>query len=321
MTRILIADDHDVVRSGVRRIIEDQPGWSVVAEATDGKDAIAQAIATKPDVAILDYRLPLIDGIEATRQIRRRVPKVEVLIFTMHDDEELLREVLVAGARGYVLKSDAAQHLISAVQSLADHKPFFTDRASEVLLDTFLTKAGQVKPTLTGREQVVVQLVAEGHTNKEIAAVLGISIKTVETHRAAVMRKLDLTSTAALVRYAVRRKWSHRPLNRFVGAPIDTRWWRAEILILGLRTGYLRACLGSMHGTAVDEVPWVRFPWSAHLVGCGRVVSHRVEQAIERCHQPGLLGLRARPLQHDETDDESTDTTQAQLNVSPSSRL
>ena len=206
MTRILIADDHDVVRSGIRRIIEDQPGWSVVAEATDGKDAVAQAIATKPDVAILDYRLPLIDGIEATRQIRRHVPKVEVLIFTMHDDEELLRELLVAGARGYVLKSDAAQHLISAIQSLAEHKPFFTDRTSQVLLDTFLTKAGQVKPILTGREQVVVQLVAEGHTNKEIAAVLGISIKTVETHRAAVMHKLTLTSSAALVRYAVRNK-------------------------------------------------------------------------------------------------------------------
>ena len=204
MTRILIADDHDVVRSGIRRIIEDQPGWSVVAEATDGKDAIAKAIATKPDVAILDYRLPLIDGIEATRQIRRHVPKVEVLIFTMHDDEELLRELLVAGARGYVLKSDAGQHLISAVQSLADHKPFFTERVSEVLLDSFLTKAGQVKPILTGREQVVVQLVAEGHTNKEIAAVLGISIKTIETHRASIMRKLDLTSSAALVRYAIR---------------------------------------------------------------------------------------------------------------------
>ena len=204
MTRILIADDHDVVRSGVRRILEDQPGWTVVAEAADGKDAIAQAVATKPDVAILDYRLPLLDGIEATRHIRRRTPNVEVLIFTMHDDEELLRELLVAGARGYVLKSDAGQHLISAVQSLADHKPFFTDRVSQVLLDTFLTKAGQVKPILTGREQVVVQLVAEGHTNKEIAAVLGISIKTVETHRAALMRKLDLTSTAALVRYAIR---------------------------------------------------------------------------------------------------------------------
>ena len=204
MTRILLADDHDVVRTGVRHIIEDQPGWSVVAEAADGKDAIAQAAATKPDVAILDYRLPLIDGIEATRQIRRRVPSIEVLIFTMHDDESLLHEALSAGARSYVQKSDAAQHLISAIQSLAEHKPYFTDRASQVLLKNFLTEADKVKRTLTDREQVVVQLVAEGHSNKEAAAVLNVSIKTVESHRSTIMRKLDLTSSAALVRYAVR---------------------------------------------------------------------------------------------------------------------
>ncbi len=206
MTRILIADDHDVVRTGVRRIIEDHPGWTVVAEAANGKDAIAQAITTTPDVAILDYRLPLIDGIEATRQIRRRVPSVEVLIFTMHDDEVLLRELLAAGARGYVLKSDAGQHLISAVQSLAVHKSFFTGRASELLLDTFLSRVKGIDRPLTDREQGIVKLIAEGHTNKEIAAVLGISIKTVETHRASLMRKLDLGSMAALVRYAVRNK-------------------------------------------------------------------------------------------------------------------
>ena len=204
MTRILIADDHDVVRSGVRHLIEDQPGWSVVAEAADGKDAVAQAIATKPDVAILDYRLPLLDGIEVTRQIRRRVPTVEVLIFTMHDDESLLHEALSAGARSYVQKSDAGLHLISAVQSLAEHKPYFTDRASQVLLKNFLTEADKVKHILTGREQVVVQLVAEGHSNKEAAAVLNVSIKTIESHRSSIMRKLDLTSSAALVRYAVR---------------------------------------------------------------------------------------------------------------------
>jgi len=204
MTRILIADDHAVVRTGVRHILEDQPGWSVVAEAADGKDAVAQAIATKPDVAVLDYRLPLLDGIEVTRQIRRRVPMVEVLLFTMHDDESVLHEALSAGARSYVQKSDAALHLISAVQSLAEHKPYFTDRASQVLLKNFLTEADKVKHILTGREQVVVQLVAEGHSNKEAAAVLNVSIKTIETHRSTIMRKLDLTSSAALVRYAVR---------------------------------------------------------------------------------------------------------------------
>ena len=204
MTCILIADDHAVVRSGVRRVIEAHPGWSVVAEATNGKDAVAQAITTKPDVAILDYRLPLLDGIEATRQIRRRAPSVQVLIFTMHDDENLLREALSAGARSYVQKSDAGQHLISAVQSLAEHKPYFTDRASQVLLKNFLTEADKVQHILTDREQVVVQLVAEGHSNKEAATVLNVSIKTIESHRSSIMRKLDLTSSAALVRYAVR---------------------------------------------------------------------------------------------------------------------
>jgi DNA-binding NarL/FixJ family response regulator len=206
MTRILIADDHAVVRSGVRRIIEDQPGWTVVVEAGDGKDAIAQAIATNPDVAILDYRLPLIDGIEATRQIRRHVPSAEVLIFTLHDDEKLLRDLLAAGARGYVLKSDAAQHLISAVQALADHKPFFTARASELLLATFLDKAQRIRPPLSDRQQSIVKLIAEGHSNKKIAAVLNLSIKTVETHRASILRKLGVTSTAAVVRYAIRNK-------------------------------------------------------------------------------------------------------------------
>jgi DNA-binding NarL/FixJ family response regulator len=204
MTRILIADDHPVVRSGVRRILADYPGWSVVAEATNGKDAIAQAIATKPDVAVLDYMLPLIDGIEATRQIRQHVPKVEVLIFTLHDTEGLLRELINAGARGYVLKSDAQQHLISAVQSLAVHKPYFTDRASQVLLESLLSS--RVKQPLTDREQTIVRLVAEGHSNKQIARLLNINVKTVETHRASIRRKLDLDSTADLVRYAVRNK-------------------------------------------------------------------------------------------------------------------
>jgi DNA-binding NarL/FixJ family response regulator len=205
MVRLLIADDHDVVRSGLRSILEDRPGWSVVAEAADGKQAILKSITEKPDIAILDYSLPLINGIEATRQIRLRAPSVEVLIFTMHDNETLLRELLRAGARGYLLKSDAERYLFSAVEALVAHKPFFTDRASETLLDTFL-RSKHKDDVLTSRERGIVQLVAEGHSNKEIASVLNISIKTVETHRAAVMRKLNLTSSAALVRYAVRNK-------------------------------------------------------------------------------------------------------------------
>ena len=211
MTRILIADDHAVVRSGVRRILEDHRNWSVVAEAANGKEAIAEAIATNPDIAILDHSLPLIDGLEVTRQIRQRVPNVEVLIFTMHDNETLLRGMVKAGARGYVLKSDAQQHLISAVQSLAAHKPYFASQACEGVLETLGTDGRQFDQPLTSRERGIVQLVAEGHSNKQIANLLSISVKTVETHRASIMRKLGLGSMAALVRYAVRNKRVDRP--------------------------------------------------------------------------------------------------------------
>jgi DNA-binding NarL/FixJ family response regulator len=177
-----------------------------VAEATDGKEAVLKAIATKPDVAVLDYSLPVLNGVEATRQIRARVPETEVLIFTMHESETLMRELLQAGARGYLLKSDARQFLITAVQSLAAHKPFFTSRVSETLLESFLTTTEGDRGILTARERTVVQLIAEGRTNKQIASVLNISLKTVETHRATAMRKLNLTSTAGVVRYAIRNQ-------------------------------------------------------------------------------------------------------------------
>jgi len=206
MIRILIADDHEVVRSGLRKILEAQPNWEVVAEAGDGKDAIHKAAETRPDVAVLDYSLPLVNGIEATRQIRARLPKTEVLIFTMHDNETLIQELLKAGARGYLLKSDAKRHLIGAIESLAAHKPFFTAKVSEALLDSFLARPSREGSTLTNRERGVVQLIAEGHTNKQIANILNISLKTVETHRAAIMRKLNLSSSAALVRYAIRNR-------------------------------------------------------------------------------------------------------------------
>src|SRR5688572_10559214 len=205
MVRLLIADDHDVVRSGLRSIHEDREGWSVVAEAADGKQAIAKSISEKPDIAILDYSLPLINGLEVTRQIRLRVPRVEVLIFTLHDDDWLLRDLLRAGARGYLLKSDAERYLFAAVEALIARKPFFTDSASETLLNKFL-RAKPKDDVLTNRERGVVQLVAEGLSHKMIASVLNISVKTVETHRGAVMRKLGLTSSAALVRYAVRNR-------------------------------------------------------------------------------------------------------------------
>ena len=204
MTRILIADDHPVVRSGVRSIIESHAGWTVVAEAADGKDAVAKAIATQPDVAILDYALPVLNGIEATQQIRQRVPTVEVLIFTMHNTEDLLRQSFNVGARGYVLKSDPQQQLVSAIEALAMHRPFVRDAAAQIRLRGFLSRTCRVERRLTGREQTIVRLVTQGHSNKQIANLVNFSVKTVETHRATVMRKLDLGSTAALVCYAIR---------------------------------------------------------------------------------------------------------------------
>jgi len=204
--RILIADDHDVVRSGVRAILEGQAGWEVVGEAEDGKAAIDQALATHPDVVVLDYSLPVLNGIEVTRQIRTRVPGAEVLIFTMHDTATLVREVLEAGAKGFLLKSDAKKFLIAAVESLAAHKPFFTGKVSEALLASYLSSGKTSDSFLTAREKSVVQLIAEGQTNKKIAEVLSISPKTVETHRATAMRKLNVDTTAALIRYAIRNK-------------------------------------------------------------------------------------------------------------------
>jgi DNA-binding NarL/FixJ family response regulator len=206
MIRILIADDHEVVRSGLLKILESQEKWEVVGEASDGKEAVAKALELKPDIAILDYALPLVNGIDATRQIRARLPRTEVLIFTMHDSETLIRDLLAAGARGFLVKSDASRFLLAAVESLALHKPFFTANVSEALLDSFLKRPGHDQSALTPRERVVVQLIAEGHSNKQIANLLNISLKTVETHRAAVMRKLNLPSSASLVRYAIRNR-------------------------------------------------------------------------------------------------------------------
>lgn len=206
MTRILIADDHAVVRSGLRTILEAHPNCEVVAEASDGKEAISKAIEAEPDVAVIDYSLPIVNGIEVTRQIRARLPKTEVLIFTMHDNQTLIEDVLKAGARGCLLKSEANANLIGAIEALAAHKPFFTANVSEALLSSYVKGSKRAVSPLTDRERTIVQLIAEGHSNKEIAQLLGIRRKTVETHRAAVMRKLNLSSLAALVRYAIRNK-------------------------------------------------------------------------------------------------------------------
>ena len=204
MTTILIADDHDVVRFGLQAFLREQPGWDVVAEAADGKEAVAQAIKTTPDVAIIDYSLPFLNGVEVTKQIRQHSPNTAVLIFTMHDNSNLIHDLLQAGALGYVLKTDIQRLLVSAIDTVAQHKPFFTGTAIDATLHAFRTK-GRASP-LTVRERCVVQLIAEGHTNKKIAALLGLSVKTVEHHRAAAHQKLKLHSPAELVRYAIRNE-------------------------------------------------------------------------------------------------------------------
>jgi DNA-binding NarL/FixJ family response regulator len=209
MLRILLADDHDIVRRGLRELLEQQPGWFVCAEAANGREAVELALEHRPQVAILDLTMPELNGLEATRRIRQALPETQVLIFTMHDSEELLRGVLRAGARGYLLKSDAARQLVPAVDSLAQRKAFFSGRVSEVLLEGFLDSERRRSDELgierlTSREREIVQLLAEGKSNKEVARALDLSVKTVETHRGAVMRKLDLHSIADLVRFAIR---------------------------------------------------------------------------------------------------------------------
>jgi DNA-binding NarL/FixJ family response regulator len=207
VVRILIADDHEIVRRGLRALLETRDDLVVCAEAQDGREAVDLAIQHKPDIAVLDVSLPTLNGIEATRQIRRDSPHTEVLVFTMHNSDELISEVLHAGARGgYLLKTEADEQIFNAVSALARHRPFFSNQVSETLLDKFNSGVTGHSTGLTPREREIVQLIAEGSSNKMIARTLDISVKTVETHRSASMRKLSIRSTAQLVRYAVRNK-------------------------------------------------------------------------------------------------------------------
>ena len=202
MIRILIADDHEVVRSGLYKVLECQANLQVVAEARNGKEAISKALETKPNVAVLDYSMPVFNGIEATRRIRERLPKTEVLIYTIHDDETLISDLLGAGARGYLLKTDLMRHLFEAIEALAVHKPFFTAKVSDTLLESFLALPPPMK--LSDREQRMVQMIAEGHTNKQMAKTFNIGKSRIENQRGVLMRKLGLQSWAGIVRYAVR---------------------------------------------------------------------------------------------------------------------
>jgi DNA-binding NarL/FixJ family response regulator len=203
VVRILIADDHEIVRSGLRRLIEVQADWEVVAEVSDGYEAIRQAVAANPDVAVLDYAMPLINGIEATRQIRSSLPNTEVMIYTVHDDERLVYSMLRAGARGYVLKSDSGSEVLAAIDSLAHHKPYFTSKVCDILLDTFLTRLKPKAFRLSELQRDLVRFIAKGLTNKQIAEMLNIPLGGVELERAQIMRKLEVSSTSGIVLYAL----------------------------------------------------------------------------------------------------------------------
>jgi DNA-binding NarL/FixJ family response regulator len=205
MKRILIADDHETVRSGLRAILEGRAGWEVVAEAHDGKEAVAEAIERRPDVAIVDYSMPLMTGVEVTQRIREHQLVTEILIFTMHDSNTLALQAFQAGARAFLLKSDANKMLLAAVESLIVHKPFYAGAFSSELKG-MATGKGDPDQLLSPRERTIVKLIAEGYSNKGVSGILNLSIKTTETHRAAAMRKLNVNSTAGLVRYAVRAK-------------------------------------------------------------------------------------------------------------------
>ena len=210
VVRILVADDHTLFRQGVRRVLHEQAGWQVVAEASDGAEAVRRAIEDEPHVAILDISMPRLNGVDATRQIVRRLPDVRVLIVSMHSDEVFVSQALQAGAHGFLLKDAADSDLVRAVTDLVNGKSFFSPAVSKVVLDDYvrqLAARGVTDrfETLSEREREVFQLIAEGHSNKDIAGVLSISPGTVETHRARIMEKLDIHSVAEIVLYAVRK--------------------------------------------------------------------------------------------------------------------
>ena len=204
--RLVIADDHGVVRGGLRLLLDRQPDMEVVGEAADGAEAVAETLARRPDLAILDVAMPRAGGLEATREIKALAPEVDVLILSMHDDERYLFEALRAGASGYVLKREAGHALLEAVRAVARGEPFLTGAAQRSLVREWMAdgSAGPREP-LSPREQEVLKLIADAHTNREIGELLGLSAKTVESHRASILRKLGMRDRVELVRYAIRR--------------------------------------------------------------------------------------------------------------------
>jgi DNA-binding NarL/FixJ family response regulator len=208
-TTVLIVDDHQVMRRGVRAVVELLEGWEVCGEASTGREAVEMVEKLQPQIVVMDVTMPELNGLDATRQIKKIAPATEILMFTGLETEELIRQVFEAGARSYILKTDGREQLEAALMALAAHKPYFTTQVGEILFDKFLhgkpkAEEQSVDGRLTDREREIVQLLAEGASNKEVADALGISVKTVETHRAAIMKKLKFKSFSDLVRYAIR---------------------------------------------------------------------------------------------------------------------
>ncbi len=208
--RILLADDHTLVRSGIRALLEAEPGLSVIGEAEDGRTAVALACQLKPDVVLMDIAMPLLNGLEATRQLKQQSPQVRVLILSMHDNEEYIRQALEAGAMGYLLKDAAASELISAIRSVYRGEAVLSPAITRLVIEDYL-RWGGMRPqeevnSLSPREREILQLIAEGYTNKQIAEILSISIKTVQAHRNSLMQKLDLHDRGELIKYAIQKK-------------------------------------------------------------------------------------------------------------------
>ena len=211
--RILVADDHDLMRRGLRNMLEGHPGWEICGEAHTGTEAVNKTKELKPHVVILDISMPEMDGLEAARQIRMHSPRTEILVLSMHYSDQLIREILEVGIRGYVVKSDSDRDLVLAVEALANHRPFFTPHATELMLTNLTTSpaaitsgAETLKDRLTAREREIIRLISEGHSSKQVASTLGISVKTADTHRANIMRKLQVHTVSELVRYALRNQ-------------------------------------------------------------------------------------------------------------------
>ena len=210
--KILVADDHDIMRRGLKQLLTSRAGWEVCGEAKTGREAVALTEQLKPDIVVMDISMPELNGLEAARRIHKSFPKIGILILTLHFSDQLVRDIVEAGARAYITKSDADRDLVSAVEALANHRTFFTSRAAEMLLNGFSNQNSVPNPEahlrnrLTSREREIVQLLAEGKSSKEVASSLNISVKTAETHRANIMRKLQLHTVSELVRYAVRNQ-------------------------------------------------------------------------------------------------------------------